>query len=251
MRIILRIIEILLALLAITTVSTVIFLYRPDWSPFQEPTFGTNVIPVATMTTAWTTLLVAYAAFRTIRSNREKEERDKKLRILNEITEWATEIHTASLKMDLPKIEPSLELYIEEKAEGNQEIIESIKSNIINKEHYRIEVETFLKYSIPCSKAVYIRELASENFKGHGIVKIVDDIIDDLVALMFLRAQKIGIENPKEGFGDSAIAIMNRIEEELKNTVSTNDTLLKKYAKELSVHINALFTGVAKIISDL
>ena len=101
-------------------------------------------------------------------------------RLLNEIIEWATEIHTASLKKDLPKIDPSLELYIEEKAGGNQQIIESIKRNIVNKEHYRIEVETLIKYSLPCSRAVYIRALVFENFKGYGIIKIVDDIIDTL-----------------------------------------------------------------------
>ena len=145
----------------------------------------------------------------------------------------------------------SLELHIEEKAAGNQEIIEDIKRNIVNKEHYRIEVETLFKYSIPCSRAEYIRALASENFKGHGIIKFVDDIIDNLVALMFLRSMKIGIDNPREGFGESAIAIMDRVEEELKNPVNTSDTSFEKYAKELSGSVNALFTDAAKIISSL
>ena len=194
---------------------------------------------------------IGVASILNTRSLRIKERKE---RLLNEIIEWATEIHTATLKTDLPKIDPSLELYIEEKAEGNQEIIEGIKRNIVNKEHYRIEVETLFKYSIPCSRAEYIRVLASENFKGHGIIKIVDDIIDNLVALMFLRGMEIGIENPKEGFGESAIVIMNRVEEELKNPVSTIDNfdnLLGKYAKELSGSVNALFTDAAKIISNL
>jgi len=197
------------------------------------------------------TFILAVAAFWAIWQNRGIQKRNRRERLLNEIIEWATEIHTASLKTDLPKIDPSLELYIEEKAEGNQEIIEGIKRNIVNKEHYRIEVETLFKYSIPCSRAEYIRALASENFKGHGIIKIVDDIIDNLVALMFLRGMEIGNENPKRGFGESAIVIMNRVEEELKNPVSTIDSLLKKYAKELSRSVNALFTDAAKIISNL
>ncbi len=92
MTVILRIIEVVLGLLALATISVVVFLRRPDWSPFQEQTFGSNVIPVAMMVAAWTTLLVAYAAFRTIRSNREKEERDRKERRLNEIIEWATDV---------------------------------------------------------------------------------------------------------------------------------------------------------------
>lgn len=197
------------------------------------------------------TFLLAIAAFWAIWQNRSLQIRERKERLLNEIIEWATEIHTASLKTDLPKIDPSLELYIEEKAEGNQEIIEGIKRNIVNKEHYRIEVETLFKYSITCSRASYIRAVVSENFKGHGIIKIIDVIIDNLVALMFLRGMEIGIVNPKEGFGESAIIIMNRVEEELKNPVSTIDNLLKKYSKELSGSVNALFTDAAKIISNL
>ena len=197
------------------------------------------------------TFMLAVAAFLAILDNRHGRRVDRRERLLNEIIGWATEIHIASLKIDLPKIDPSLELYIEEKAEGNQEIIEGIKRNIVNKEHYRIEVETLFKYSIPCSRAEYIRALASENFKGQGIIKFVDDIIDNLVALMFLRGMEIGIENPKEGFGESAIVIMNRVEEELKNPVSTIDNLLKKYGKELSESVNALFTDAAKIISNL
>jgi hypothetical protein len=178
------------------------------------------------------------------------QKKERRERLLNEIIEWVTEIHTASLKTDLPRIDPSLELYIEEKAKGNQEIIEGIKRNIVNKEHYRIEVETLIRYSIPCSRAEYIRALASEIFKGHGIIKYLDDIIDNLVALMFLRGKEIGIKNPKEGFGESAIVIMNRVEEELKNPVNTIDTSLKKYGIEISASVNALFTDAAKIISN-
>ena len=208
-------------------------------------------VNLATAMVAFGTLILAIVTAMAIDSSRAMERRNKKERLLNEIIEWATEIHTVSLKIDLPKIDPSLELYIEEKAEGNQEIIEGIKRNIVNKEHYRIEVETLFKYSIPCSRAEYIRVLASENFKDHGIIKIVDNIIDNLVALMFLRGMGIGIENPKEGFGESAIVIMNRVEEELKNPVSTIDNLLKKYAKELSGVVNDLLTDAAKIISSL
>lgn len=198
------------------------------------------------------TFLLAIAAFWAIFQNRNIQKRNRRESILNEIIDWATEIHTTSLKMDLPKIDPALELYIEEKAEGNQEIIEDIKRNIVNKEHYRIEVETLFKYSISCSRASYIRAIASENFKGHGgIIKIVDDIIDNLVALMFLRGKEIGIVNPKEGFGDSALIIMNRVEEELKNPESTVYNLLKKYNKEISGSVDALFTDAAKIISNL
>ncbi len=104
MTIILRIIEIVLGLLALVTISVFVFLLRPDWSPFQEKTFGSNVIPVATMVAALTTLLVAYAAFRSIRSNREKEERDRKERLINEIIEWVSDVKFKTLQANTQTI---------------------------------------------------------------------------------------------------------------------------------------------------
>jgi len=212
---------------------------------------GMDNLSLFTLLLACATLLLAGASFWTIRQNYKLRDKDRKERLLNEIIEWAVEIHTASLKTDLPKIDPSLELYIEEKAKGNQEVIEGIKRNIVNKEHHRIGVETLRKYGIPCSRAEYMIALASENFKGNGIIGILGDIIDNLVALMFLIGKEIGIENQKEVFGASAIIIINRVEEELKNPVNTVDTSLMKYAKELNESINALFTNAVKIISNL
>ncbi|GAG50032.1 unnamed protein product, partial [marine sediment metagenome] len=111
MKFILRTIEILLVILAVTTFLVVVFLYKPNWSPFQEPTFGNNVIPVATLVAAWTTLFVAYAAFRTIRSNREKEERDRKHQLLNEIIEWAVDISKCGIEKGYPDISNLIESY--------------------------------------------------------------------------------------------------------------------------------------------
>jgi len=198
---------------------------------------------------AGATFLLALAAFWAIWQTRSIQRRERRDRLLNEIIEWATEIHTASLKTDLPKIDPSLELYIEEKAEGNQEIIEGIKRSIVNKEHRRIETETLFRYSIPLSRANYIRALTHENFKGLGIIINVDKIIDNLVPIMLLRSREIGIDHLGEGLGESAT--VNRVEEELKNPVNTIDSLLKKYGKELSTSVNALFEDAAKIISNL
>ena len=198
---------------------------------------------------AGATFLLALAAFWVIWQNYNFRKREQRQRLLNEIIEWATEIHTASLKTDLPKIDPSLELYIEEKASGNQEIVEDIKRNIVNKEHHRIEVETLFRYSIPLSRAEYIRALTYENFKGLGIIINVDKIIDNLISIMLLRSKEIGIDNLGEGLGESAT--VNRVKEELKNPVNTIDNLLKKYGKELSMSVNALFEDAAKIISNL
>lgn len=233
-------------IISLVTVSLLVNLFLGKVDPNSYSLY----VAIGTLLLALVTGVLAFSSWWNIRENTVKEKRDRKERLLNEIIAWVTEIHTASLKTDLPKIDPSLQLAIE-KAEPNQEIREDIKRNIINQEHYRIEVETLIKYSIPCSRAGYIRALASGNFGGHGITKIVDDIIDNLVALMFLRSMNIGIDNPREGFGESAIVIINRVEEELKNPVNTIDNSLKKYAKQLSGSVNALFTDAAKFISNL
>ena len=68
---------------------------------------------------AGATFLLAIAAFWAIWQTRSIQKRERKERLLNEIIEWATEIHTVSLKIDLPKIDPSLELQIEQMAKGN------------------------------------------------------------------------------------------------------------------------------------
>ena len=171
------------------------------------------------------------------------QKRERKERLLNEIIEWATEIHTASLKTDLPNIDPFLELYIEERAEGNQKILE----DILTRELYRIQVETLFKHSIPYFRAGYIRALASGNFGGHGITTFVDAITDNLAAVMYLVSMKLGIANQREAFGKPAITI----DEELKTPTNTVDNLFEKYAKQLSGSVNDLFKDGAKFISNL
>ena len=113
MKITLRLIKILLILLGSAAVFIPLTLYRPDLFPFQ-PSFGSNVVPVAMMVTAWTTLFLAYAAFRTIENSNEQEKRrreedllketwERKERLLNEIIEWTVELSSEELKLN-PKM---------------------------------------------------------------------------------------------------------------------------------------------------
>jgi len=87
----LRLVESLLVLLGLATVFVFIALYKPGWFPFQ-PSFGSNVIPIATMVAAWTTLVLAYAAFRTIENSNEQERRRRKEGLLNEIAKWSADV---------------------------------------------------------------------------------------------------------------------------------------------------------------
>lgn len=107
-----HIIEGALVLLAIVTISVSVFLYRPDLSPFQPGTFAYNVIPTASMLAAWTTLLVAYAAFRTIANTSELEvQRTREARV-TEIIKWAEEIGTSILTIGTPQDEKRIRTVI-------------------------------------------------------------------------------------------------------------------------------------------
>lgn len=111
MSIILRIIFGLLILLGIATILVFVFLLWPDLSPFQEQTFSANVIPVATMFAAWTTLLIAFVAIKAIENSNKlelqrraddlaKEKRANKERLLDTIIAWAEEVITVSVTPD-------------------------------------------------------------------------------------------------------------------------------------------------------
>ncbi|MDD5288613.1 MAG: hypothetical protein PHY28_05820 [Dehalococcoidales bacterium] len=152
---------------------------------------------------SWITLAAVFVALSlgvaSLIQTKQIQKRERKERLLNEIIEWATEIHTASLKTNLPNIDPYLELHIEEIAEGKKQIIENTKRSIVNKEHNRIEVETLFRYCIPLSRSEYIRWLTEDNFKGLGMTLVVDKVIDNLNAFVILENKELGINS--RGFG--------------------------------------------------
>ena len=85
----------LLFLLTAGIIAVIIFLAFPDLSPFQETTFRENLIPIGTLVAAWVALLLAIGAFLAIEENvklrreqRERENRDREERYLNEIIDW-------------------------------------------------------------------------------------------------------------------------------------------------------------------
>lgn len=70
-----------------------LFLYFPKISPFQ-PTLANNAMPLVTMVSVWAALLIAFATFRIIRANREREVRDRKENVLAKINDWTSDILT-------------------------------------------------------------------------------------------------------------------------------------------------------------
>ncbi len=232
MTIILRIIEVVLGLLALATISIVVFLRRPDWSPFQEQTFGSNVIPVATMVAAWTTLLVAYAAFRTIRSNREKEERDGKERLLNEIRDWIFNIKDITL-------EPITE------------------ANMAFRQ-YNIQ----LKYGIPLNRVQLLEIEIKQILKNQDLGSKVSEVSKLLVAVMVLDKAMCESGNINEnvieafpGYVNFIKEILSVIDDEANKTGKSKEVVAydmwKKYTKELNNAEADVLNKIVSMKSDL
>ncbi len=89
---IIRLIEVLLIVLIVFIIAVIVFICQPGISPFQEPTFKDNLIPIGTLVAAWTTLLVAYAAFKTIKSTKKDIITERELDLINDIINWAKSV---------------------------------------------------------------------------------------------------------------------------------------------------------------
>lgn len=224
MNIILRTIEILLGLLGIATISVGVFLWQPSWSPFQEPTFRYNVIPGATMVAAWTTLLVAYAAFRTIRTSNEKEKRNRKAQVLDDVSNWLIEIYTIPLTMHMPTIKSKREL-------------ENFKINELN------------KYGVGISESTHIRAIVKENF-NEALLGKIDECRYIVTQLSFIKGKAIGIDL-KVSFRGELLTKVEEIEKEITEGKETIDQLFKRYASDLATSIVNLENEIARIKANL
>lgn len=92
-----------IVLLAFALVFVSLILYKPGWFSFQ-PSFGQNVSTLAIMLTALVTLTLASAAFKNIHDTNEREKRDRKERLLNEIIEWVSEVKRKTVPTDIEQI---------------------------------------------------------------------------------------------------------------------------------------------------
>ncbi len=178
------------------------------------------------------------------------QKRERRERLLNEIIEWAIEINTVSLKTDLPKIDPFLELYIEEKAKGSQEIIESIKRNIVDKQLYRIEGETLLKYGIPFARNEYIRAIAHKDFKK-SLQDKIDNAISVFTGFYFLEGEASGFKDAKQAFRGEALKTIEEIGKQIKEDGKGTDKLLTDYSEKLANSMTDLLTKIVDIRAKL
>jgi hypothetical protein len=91
--------RIVLVIFTLAFIYTVIILWFPDskWNLFQ-PTVSGNIAVLASLLVALGTLGLAYAAFETIHSSRQREKRDRKSVYFDEVIKWAEEIYRCGLK---------------------------------------------------------------------------------------------------------------------------------------------------------
>jgi hypothetical protein len=83
---------IILILVGLAFISAFVMIMKPE--PFQTwfPQVRESITALGTLAMVFATLLLAYATFRIITSNREQEKRNRKERRLKEIVDWATDI---------------------------------------------------------------------------------------------------------------------------------------------------------------
>ena len=213
---------------------------------------------------ALATLVVAAVAIIALIQNRKlavesnkREQRDRTERILNIIIEWADEIHTSSLRMEIPKIDQSLAHDIEENAiqiSGEPDFIKQKKDTILEDEQRRSSLQNLQRHSIPFSRKGYIRALAIEYFNDNpilnendqSILNIIDDVIVNLTLWFFLENKRLGIDLRKSLSED------NPIFTELDNRLETEKlyTILQEYGDNLALAINNLYKLSAKILSN-
>lgn len=126
MKLLLRLIEITLALFFVAIIFIVVLLYRPDFFPFQ-PTMGQNIIVLSTALMAFGTLFLAYATFRSIahsaeqekrriQHSNEQEKRDRTERLLNEIIKWATDLFQYAFGSE-SRLVPMVDVKMQRKAD--------------------------------------------------------------------------------------------------------------------------------------
>ncbi|MFH1031942.1 MAG: hypothetical protein V1767_05225 [Chloroflexota bacterium] len=71
----------------------------------MDISFWSDPVAIATLVLALVTAVLAGASFWTIRQNYNFRKKDNKQRLLDEIKEWALDIHKSSLEVHIPFID--------------------------------------------------------------------------------------------------------------------------------------------------
>ncbi len=182
-----------------------VFLLWPDLSPFQEQTFNANVIPVATMFAAWTTLLIAFVAIKAIENNNKlelqrraadlaKEKRANKERLLDTIITWAEEVFTVSATPD--------PLILEKVGRLNE----------------------LMRYSSCLARAVSMNAIIMESFQTE-LYEMFGDIVEALTKVMIIKHHYTFHTLPSEK------SLPKEALDEIQNEINSQKPILDLYSK--------------------
>ena len=176
---------------------------------------------------ALATLVLAIGAFLTIRNSNEKEKRDRKESILNEIRDWIFSIKDITL--------------------------EPITEENMAFRQFNIE----LKYGIPMNRVELLEIEIEKILKDQDLNEKVSKVVKSLASVMILDKARYKSGNTNEnvieafpGYVNSIKEILSVINDEANKTGKTKEVVAydmwKKYIKELN---NAEAEVLGKIVS--
>jgi len=200
---------------------------------------------------ALATLVLAVGAFWAIMDNRHARTVDRRERLLNEIVDWAMDLHKSSLEVNIPFIDMTRIRELE---------MQGMPTAMIDqmKEGTKKQIETYVNWQklSAHAKAVamneYIKAIAKESFEKK-LLKEVNSLGNILVEFLFLEQRLdmgMDYEKAKRGFEGKYVRVVEKVEQQIKNSKDT-DELYSRYAKDLATKVNELLEKIAEVISKL
>ena len=143
-------------------ISVIVLIFMPEWAE-NFPYLRDSVTALSTAAMVIVTLLLAYATLNVINSDRQREECNKKERLLNEIIEWATDIKRCGWEVEYTI--PS----------------EPIKVDI---EMFQLQMSAnrLSRFMVPSAKNKYVTEIAL--ILGENLCLAVKDTKNNLIIFL-------------------------------------------------------------------
>jgi len=182
------------------------------------------------------------------------QKRERRERLLNEIIEWAKDIHKSSLEIDIPFIDMSRIRELEMQSYPPS-FIENMKEGVKN------QIETYANYQNLAAHAKaaamneYIKAIVKESFEKE-LLEEANSLGDALVQFLFIMQRlnlKMEYENAKAGFEGEYSELINKINQKIEETkdATDRDRLFNEHAKDLAIRVNKLLVKIAEIRSNL
>ncbi|MHB8105203.1 MAG: hypothetical protein ACYDG5_06655, partial [Dehalococcoidales bacterium] len=180
------------------------------------PTMKEVIVAFASLAAVIIALLSFDQSRRIRQESLDKENRERKERLLNEIIEWAREINNSSLDIDISP----------------------------DKTKITIDVEVSLKYAIPFSNNDYISKIIENSFPELKVKFL--KLRDTFVGFLYLRSLDIGMKNPEDNFkGQKYLEIIENIKKQTNSKENKVKELLHNHSIDLANDTNELLKEAA------